>query len=187
MYESLAKIVLMSDSFHDFFKFVEHPQFDIAADSFSSLRDLLTRHKIIVSDFIQANYQDFFEKFNLLINSSNFVTKLNCLKLLNELLRDRYNLNVMKQYVSSEDNLKLVMNLMLDKIPAVRLVAFNIFKLFLLNPNKPEPVLDILVRNRDLLVTYLSSLEVKPGDDRLESEKQNVKMLLENIKINQEE
>ena len=77
MHESLAKIVLTSEQFQDFFTYIECPQFDIAADAFSTFKDLLTRHKAVASACIQTNYDTFFRRYNALLQSDNFVTKMN--------------------------------------------------------------------------------------------------------------
>jgi len=154
IYESLAKIVLLSENFQDFFKYVQHPQFDIAADAFSTFKDLLSRHKNIASQYLNNNFDAFFQKYNLLLQSDNFVTKLIALKLLNDLLHDRHNLSVMKKYVNNEDNLKLIMNLLLENTTATQLIAFNIFRIFLDNPKKADEVNRILKNNKDLLIEF---------------------------------
>jgi len=177
VYESLAKIVLTSESFNDFFKFVEDSQFDIAADAFSSFRDILTRHKTTASQYIEANNETFFMKFNCLLISDNFVTKLNSLKLLNDLLVDRNNLKVMKKYIQKEENLKLTMSLLLDQHKAIQATSVDIFKLFLLNPQKSEGINSILKNNQELLIKYFENLSL--DDPQLENKRRS---LLEKIK-----
>ena len=84
----------MSEQFPDFFKYVQLSQFDIAADAFSSLKDLLTRHKTVASQHLTHNYETFFSQYKELLVSDNLVTRLTSIKLLNELLHDRNNLQV---------------------------------------------------------------------------------------------
>ncbi|MED6253636.1 Calcium-binding protein 39-like [Xenoophorus captivus] len=55
-YEPLAKIILQSEHFHNFFNYVEMSTFDIASDAFATFKDLLTRHKGLVADFLEQNY-----------------------------------------------------------------------------------------------------------------------------------
>lgn len=38
----------------------------------------------------------------------------------------------------------------------IQFEAFHVFKVFVANPNKPKPILDILLRNRDKLVDFLT-------------------------------
>lgn len=39
------------------------------------------------------------------------------------------------------------------------------FQVFVANPNKPKPVLDILLRNKDKLVDFLSNFHTDRSDD----------------------
>mmetsp|Transcript_50560 Transcript_50560/g.130329 ORF Transcript_50560/g.130329 Transcript_50560/m.130329 type:complete len:87 (-) Transcript_50560:2345-2605(-) len=36
---------------------IESPKFDVASDSFSSLKDLLTRHKVLVAEYLEKYYE----------------------------------------------------------------------------------------------------------------------------------
>jgi calcium binding protein 39 len=42
--------------------YVHLPNFDVASDAFSTLRDLLTRDKAVASKFLNASYDKFFAK-----------------------------------------------------------------------------------------------------------------------------
>jgi calcium binding protein 39 len=63
-----------------------------------------------------------------LLHSPNYVTKRQSLKLLGEILLDRTNFNVMTRYISSEENLKDMMNLLKDKSKNIQFEAFHVFK-----------------------------------------------------------
>lgn len=63
-----------------------------------------------------------------LVQSTNYVTKRQSLKLLGEILLDRTNFNVMTRYIASEDNLKMMMNLLRDKSKNIQFEAFHVFK-----------------------------------------------------------
>jgi calcium binding protein 39 len=41
---------------------------------------LLTRHKALVAEFLAEHYSDFFEAYNKLLQSDNYVTKRQSLK-----------------------------------------------------------------------------------------------------------
>ena len=168
-YESLAKIVLHSDHFYMFFKYVEVSTFDIASDAFATFKELLTRHKMLAADFLEANYEAVFVQYQRLLHSDNYVTKRQSLKLLGELLLDRHNFSVMTKYISNPDNLKLMMNMLKEKSRNIQFEAFHVFKVFVANPNKPKPILDILLRNQDKLVEFLSKFHA----DRTEDEQFN--------------
>jgi calcium binding protein 39 len=111
-HEALCAILLQSESFWKFFSFVEMPNFDIASDAFSTFKELLTKHKAMCAEFLEKNYDRVFEEYTKLLNSQNYVTKRQSLKLLGELLLDRANFNVMTKYISQQKNLKLMMILL---------------------------------------------------------------------------
>jgi len=66
-----------------------------------------------------------------LLNSENYVTKRQSLKLLGEVLLDRKNFSVMIKYISMPENLKLMMNLLRDKSKNIQFEAFHVFKVLL--------------------------------------------------------
>lgn len=132
-YEALAKIMLHSEDFFNFFRYVEVSTFDIASDAFSTFKvkfnvqssslstmettlfailimvynflifqELLTRHKMLCAEFLEANYDQVFTHYQQLLNSENYVTRRQSLKLLGELLLDRHNFTVcfLCQYVN---------------------------------------------------------------------------------------
>lgn len=164
-YEPLAKIMLYSPDYYNFFKYVEVSTFDIASDAFSTFKELLTRHKLLSADFLSTNYERFFESYENLLNSENYVTKRQSLKLLGELLLDRHNFSTMTRYISSQDNLKLMMTMLKNRSRNIQFEAFHVFKVFVANPNKPKPILDILLRNKDKLIDFLTNFQTDRSDD----------------------
>ena len=152
-YEELTKLMITSEQFYKFFEYVELSTFDIASDAFLTFRvsfiynffsfihsfslklnlmkqnqDLLTRHKTLCATFLEQNYEKFFEHYQKLLHSDNYVTRRQSLKLLGELLLDRYNFTVMTRYISNPDNLKLMMNMLREKSRNIQFEAFHVFK-----------------------------------------------------------
>lgn len=84
------------------------------------------------------------------------MTKRQSVKLLAELMVDRSNYAVMMRFVSDENNLKLVMNLLRDRSRNIQYEAFHVFKVFVANPKKTPRVEAILRRNRERLLAYLA-------------------------------
>lgn len=178
-HEALAKILIESPHFYDIFDYVERSTFDIASDAFATFRDALTKHTQPVADFLQENYDPFFTKYTGLLNSTNYVTKRQSLKLLGELLLDRANFHIMTRYISDAENLKLMMNLLRDKSRNIQFEAFHVFKIFVANPNKTKLVLDILQKNQEKLITFLSNFHNDRTDDEQFNEEKA--FLLKNI------
>jgi len=171
-YESLTRILLQPDMFCQFFELVELQNFDIAIDAFSTFKELLTKHKDIIAKYLEENYNTFFEEYSKLLNSTNYVTKRQSLKLLGELLLDRTNFSVMTRYISQRSNLKLMMTLLRDKSRSIQYEAFHVFKVFVANPNKPQPILDILVQNKEKLKDFLGDFHNDKDDEQFKDEKE---------------
>eukprot|EP00050_Salpingoeca_kvevrii_P011596 m.16639 g.16639 ORF g.16639 m.16639 type:complete len:320 (+) comp3520_c0_seq1:1097-2056(+) len=170
-HEELAKIILRDEAlFAQFFTYVQLSTFHIASDAFSTFKDLLTKHKILCADFLERNYDMVFEKYNELLNSENYVTRRQSLKLLGELLLDRANFTIMTKYISNADNLKLMMNMLREKSKNIQFEAFHVFKVFVANPNKSKEIQDILIKNRDKLVTFLTAFQQDRAEDEQFSE-----------------
>jgi len=170
-HESLSKYLMYSNNFWDFFKYVEMANFDIASDAFATFKELLTKHKTLSAEFLEKNYDQVFDKYTLLLNSQNYVTRRQSLKLLGELLLDRANFNIMTRYISSSNNLKLMMNLLRDKSRSIQFEAFHVFKVFVANPNKTKPVLEILQKNKDRLIAFLTQFHNDKEEEQFNDEK----------------
>lgn len=164
-HEELAKMIMHSDEFYKFFDFVEVSTFDISSDAFSTFKELLTRHKSLSAEFLEANYDKFFNQYHILLNSDNYVTRRQALKLLGELLLDRRNFVIMTRYISQPENLKLVMNMLKESSRNIQFEAFHVFKVFVANPEKPRPIQEILLRNKDKLVDFLTKFHTERSDD----------------------
>jgi len=170
-HETLTKLVVYSPNLWKYFKYVEVANFDIASDAFATFKELLTKHKSLVAEFLEKNYDQFFEHYTGLLNSGNYVTRRQSLKLLGELLLDRANFNIMTKYISDQPNLKLMMMLLRDKSRSIQFEAFHVFKVFVANPNKPAPILNILVKNKDKLVAFLNNFHNDKDDEQFNDEK----------------
>ena len=77
------------------------------------------------------------------------------MQLLGELLLDRSNYQIMTKYISNPENLKLMMNLFRERSRNIQFEAFHVFKVFVANPSKTKPILDILFKNKDKLISFL--------------------------------
>jgi len=170
--ESLARIALYDQSFWNFFTYVQGGRFDTSSDAFATFKELLTRHKVMVADFLATNYEEFFRQYNALLSSENYITKRQSIKLLGEILLDRANYNIMTAYVDSPDHLKLCMNLLRDKSKNVQYEAFHVFKVFVANPKKSKPVEHLLIKNKEQLLRFLPKFhEDRKDDEQFNDEK----------------
>jgi len=173
-YDNLADKILHSEFLWLFFdEYVHVRNFEVASDSFNTLRDLLTtpRNKSISSNFLQNQYEVVMKHYQKLLQSENFVTRWRSLKLLGDLLLDRSNFAIMIRFISSKENLKMIMNLLRDTSPNIQYEAFHVFKVFVAYPNKPPDVSSILYKNRDKLMAFLENFHTDKDDSQFYEEK----------------
>lgn len=171
-YEPLCRILLHSEQFYKFPHYIENTTFGVSCDAYTNLKETLTRHKPMVAEFLDKNYDRFFTSFKTLISSSNYVTKRQSLKLLGEILLDRANFNVMTRYIGDEGNLKMMMNMLRDKSKNIQFEAFHVFKVFVANPKKPPQIEGILRRNKEKLLVFLKNFHNDKEDEQFTDEKQ---------------
>ncbi|KAM0850529.1 hypothetical protein ACQ4PT_053015 [Festuca glaucescens] len=180
-YPTLAKYILESDSFELFFEYVELPNFDIASDALSTFKDLLTKHEIVVSEFLGSHYQQFFELYTRILKSSNYVTRRQAVKFLSEFLLEASNSKIMKRYIQEVRFLNIMIGLLKDSSKNIRICAFHVFKVFVANPNKPRGIVEALRENRRELLKLLHNLPASKGEDELDEERDLIIQAIEKL------
>ncbi|KAJ9566352.1 hypothetical protein OSB04_002318 [Centaurea solstitialis] len=174
-HQSVARYVLESEHMKKFFDIIQLPNFDIAADAAATFKELLTRHKSTVAEFLSKNYDWFFAEYNSkLLESPNYITRRQAIKLLGDILLDRSNSAVMTRYASSRDNLRILMNLLRESSKSIQIEAFHVFKLFAANQNKPADIISILVANRSKLLRLFADFKPDKEDEQFEADKAQV-------------
>jgi len=171
----LASALLTSGLVFELVGAARHPCIDISSDAFYTLRELLLAHKEASAEWLQDHFAAFFEVYNALLMSGEYIAERQAQKLLTEILLDKHFRQVMVAYVSSEQHLQIHMNLLKDRSKVIQLEAFHVFKVFVANPAKPLRVQKILYRNKDKLVALLSSFQAAQTEDsRLGAELRNI-------------
>ncbi|KAK1297034.1 putative MO25-like protein [Acorus calamus] len=175
-HQSIARYVLESDHMKEFFKYIQLDHFDISSDALATFKELLTRHKSTVAEYLSKNYDWFFADFNSkLLQSSNYFTRRQAIKLLGDMLLDRSNSATMVKYVTSTDNLMILMNLLRDSSKSIQMEAFHVFKqLFVANLNKPPEIVSILVKNKDKLLRLFRDFKPDKENEQFEADKAQV-------------
>lgn len=162
--------------------FVDMRNFDVASDAFTTLKLLTTRHKQLLATYLLENYDVFFQSYNALISSKNYVTRRQSLRLLGEILLERANFKVMMKYIVSKDNLKLLMTMLKDKSKQIQFEAFHVFKVFVANPKKNYEIKLVLWNNKTKLIEYMKIFRGDLEDQQFIDEKQLVIQHLESLK-----
>ncbi|XP_047333872.1 putative MO25-like protein At5g47540 [Impatiens glandulifera] len=174
-HQVVARHLLASEHMKKFFDYIQLPYFDVASDALVTFKELLTRHKSTVAEFLCKNYDMFFADFNLkLLESSNYIIRRQAIKLLGEIMLERSNSPVMVQYVSSKDNLRILMNLMRETSKSIPIDAFHVFKLFATNEKKTPEIVTILIANRNKLLRFLAGFKTEKEDEQFEADKTKV-------------
>ena len=138
--------------------FVHLKSFEVASDAFELLKALLVGHCALAAGFIGGNYTIFVSHYNQLLQSENYVTCRESLRLLGELLLERANFSTMMKYISDRENLKILMSLLRSKKNRIQIEAFHVFKVGL--------------REKILIIAYLTfrcSLPIHGSPTKLSS------------------
>jgi calcium binding protein 39 len=171
-HEDVAKYVLESQEiFPDLFEKLHENEFELASDSFATFKGLLTRHKAMAAAYLIANYDWFFHEYSKLLESPNYFTRRQSVKLLGELLLERANVRVLVKYVADAENLKVMMNLLKSAAKSIQWEAFHVFKVFVANPNKSPAVVEILLSNKEKLLQYFEEFQPDRTDQQFLEEK----------------
>ncbi|KAF5726497.1 putative MO25-like protein [Tripterygium wilfordii] len=184
-HQCVARYILESDHTKKFFEYIQIPNFEIASDAQATFKELLTRHKSTVAEFLSVNYEWFFQEYNTqLLESTCYITRRHALKLLGNMLLDRSNSSVMIRYVSSLGNMRILMNLFMDSNKTIQLETFHVFKLFVANQNKPPEIISVLVKNQSKLLQFLGDFKLDKEDEQFEADKSQVIEEIANLETN---
>ncbi|KAF9669598.1 hypothetical protein SADUNF_Sadunf14G0124100 [Salix dunnii] len=183
-HQIVARYVLGSEYMKKCFTYIQIPNFDMASDAQATFKELLTRHKSTVAEFLSANYDWFFQGYNSqLLQSPSYITRRHAVKLLGDMLFDRSNSSVMVRYVSSLDNMRIMMNLFRDSNKTIQLDTFPVFKLFVANKNKTPGIISVLVTNRSKLLRFLGDFSIDKEDEQFEADKAQVIKVIATLEI----
>jgi hypothetical protein len=160
-------------------------------DTIVSIPKIESAMEAIEANFLDRDFDNIFTRFNnnlLTEKHANYVTRRISLQLLSSILLSRSNYKVMIKYISVRSNLRTIMILLSDPSAHIQMEAFNVFKIFVANPTKPNDIIKILVDNKIKLIKYLTSLhqEKEATDSQFREEKVLVISTLENLEMTTE-
>ena len=191
--------------------FVQSSSFDIKGIAFDTLRDLLFTVDANETTFLRKNAADyinglwepsledmkkpenqgkpatniFFSKLNSLIILDDFTTVKATVKLLQSVLfcTSKVTFESMLAYVGDPRNLPVAMNLIRDTADQLQFEGFHLFKVFVLNPNRPATITRMLTRNKEGMLKYLDTFQQarQAEDQPFEAELQSVKNAIRNM------
>lgn len=167
----LLKVKGVNNVIFQLMRYGNQEDFDIMSAAFASLKVMMTKHKSPLTIWLDENFKSFFVNLNSLISSENRIMRCQSLTLLENILLERMNFNIMTRYSEDRENLKLIMKMLTDSSKAIQFEAFQIFKIFVVNPNQPYAVKSVLWKNKNRLIEYLGTFLEDQDDSQFCSEK----------------
>jgi calcium binding protein 39 len=167
-YSKVVNYVVSKGLVFNLFPVLVSGNFDVSADAFQTLKEILTNHKDVSAPWLNRNFKEFFELYMKPLRApteSDYVIVRQSLSILSSLLLDRQFMDTMIQFVGNDEFLRLVMILLGNESKVVRYEAFHIFKIFAANPNKTSRICRILIQNRERIIKILDKIENDRLDD----------------------
>lgn len=129
--------------------------FDVVSDAYLSFSRFLMALRQMDPCLVSDNYEFVSQYMHELLLSTEYVTQRQSLTVLRSLLFDRVHYSFMEKFIMERDNLVIIMKLLANPSVTIRWGAYHVFKVFVANPRKPEPIKRILLRNRQKLISFL--------------------------------
>jgi len=144
----------------------QYASFEVSTDAFCSLRRLLLAHREVAVEWIKENFMEFFSRYDGILQCGEYVKLRQATRLLHDALLSVAFARVMMAYVNEEQHLRIVMNILKSESRQLRVEAFHIFKLFVINPRQTPRIEQILRNNRDGLCHVLDGLCTSQSEDK---------------------
>lgn len=180
-HQAVAKYILDCPLFPKFFQYMELPNFEVSSDAATTFKELLTRHKSTVADFLNRKFDSFILEYTKLLESSTYITRRMAVKTLGDILLDRSNGSALKRYVGSKANLKVIMNMLKEPNKSIQVEALRILKVFV-NNEAPSEVLGVLISNKEKLLRFLTEFKLDKEDEKFNTEKAQVVQAIMDLK-----
>jgi hypothetical protein len=177
--ELVAFLLDMSTAF-ELVNLVKHGSFDVTSDAFASIRALLLTHEETSAAYLETHFDAFFDLYNGLLLSEDYVTQRQALQLLGDMLLSKCFVAIMFRYVTNVQYLQIIMRLLRHRSKHIPVGAFHIFKIFVGNPSKPPQVRRILCKNREKILLLLDGFSsLRESDENFVQDLHSVAQLLE--------
>lgn len=167
-HDELVQAFLDGDMVFDLISYAKHPSMDISQDALCSLREVLLDHRAVSAPWVNAHYEKFFEQYNTLLDSTDYLVVRSALTLLAYILLNWRFKSSMESYIEDDNNLRNNMNLLRDSSKVIQLDAFHVFQSFVNSPNKAPKVQQILYKNKEKLIALVE--ELQPSNSRLDDD-----------------
>jgi hypothetical protein len=165
--------------------FIQHlagSNFDRLATAFGTYQVLLMAHPDVSAKFFDRDWAIFHIQFKQLLSSPNYLVQLNFLPILMNFITALDCRFLLLRFLEDVEGLQLVMALLRSTSAKVQNRAYTVFKLFVQNPRRSEPVTSGLRRNRAKLCKFLAGFQIEATSADLKEEKRLVIALIDGLK-----
>jgi hypothetical protein len=165
--------------------FIQHlagSNFDRLATAFGTYDALLMTHVDVSAEFINRDWAIFQIQFKQLLSSPNYLDQLNFLPIVMKFFTAIDCRFLLLVFLEDLENLQLVMALLKSTSAKVQNRAYSVFKLFVQNPRRADPVTSTLRKNRTKLCKFLSEFPIEGTDPELEEERRLVVAIIDGLK-----
>lgn len=198
-YPEIQEYVLQKKLIYELMEIARSENFDLASDSFFTIKTYLTEgERVRSAQYVSNNFDEFFSNFHtILLNDKTspgggqtdennldvcldaanlYVCQRQSLKLLSDMLLDRQFMHSMLRYISSDHFLKTHMCFLRSSSKTIQFEAFHVFKIFAANPGKTPRITRILEHNKEKLITFFQDFlsERNQTDSQFLQDKQTV-------------
>ena len=154
-----------------FLRFLNGDNFELLTSAFKTFEMMLMTNKEISSQFILNDYDIFALEMKVLLASPNYITQMIILPLITNFITAEPCRAILMNFVSDADNMCLIMPHLGSKSKKVRLSAYYLFKLFVINPRRNQNIRKILRKNKDKLTRIIRRLSFPDDDEELNEER----------------
>ena len=122
------------------------------------------KHTEAAVEFMTDNYDAFFQKVNGMIAAKEYVVQSRCSSSSVKYCSTGKTFQSCRG-TSEKPNAVLIMKCLRSKKSSIAFEAFQIFKIFVMNPKKPDSIRWILENNGKKLIAFLSRFQSEKDDD----------------------
>ena len=167
---ALSKLLLQQERLDRLFGFFTVLNFDVSADSFCTFHDLILN---LPDDekYLTENADMIIKKLHGTLDETKYAACRQTLKLIAEMIC-RFTKKFQEIYLTNQQNLITIMKLMSSTYKNIQMEAFDVFKLFVAKPQKPESIVKILRANAEKLIKFTHDLLDEVEDQETQTEKE---------------
>lgn len=154
-HDEIAKMFLNKENIVKLFSFFTVPHFDVSSDSFATFHELILKSPV-AKEFLRDNSQLIIDELNKTLDDANYAACRQSLKLIGEMLSIHQDYK--EKYLKDEHNLIIIMKLMSSSYHNISIESVDLFRLFVEDSNKPEPIVRIIATNISKLKDFINGL-----------------------------